>query len=552
MPTHTRLAVLLCVLVTAALGGQQADDPGHAVRQAAVGVLFGDVYTVPAVPGQWVEAREERREVRREMHWLYCSGRRVLLRSGDARYWVTVDDGAERLAGIDFGMPDGDALLRDAIAAGARDLVVACWHDAVGRLPVLPAGRGFALLVQGKGMADLSPLSRQTGLDALRIAACEDVTDLRPLAALTALTSLSLGECTKLADLRPLAALTRLATAELTGLPNGLDLAPLGELPALRSLLVSCEQIGAAAAVTQLHYLNYSHTGGGRVVIDLAPLRRMGQLRALGLTSCHRMTGIEPLADLPDLTWVTLHECGGFESYAPLVHLTELRVLRMHVCDNLRNLSFLAALVHLEELSLTAGDEVIGGAALPQARSLKRLRLACGPRLTDLSPLRGLTQLETLDIGGAGVRTLAPLAGLGKLTELSITGCRGVTDLAPLARLTGLTRLEMRGVNRVRDLSPLADLAELRVLNIGRCDAVTDLAPLANLKKLEELDLLMMRGVTDFSPLAELPNLRRVRIYGSRGLQSLEPLRGVVRRGGFIKCDSRQEAAVRALGETEF
>ena len=62
----------------------------------------------------------------------------------------------------------------------------------------------------------------------------------------------------------------------------------------------------------------------------------------------------------------------------------------------------------------------------------------------------------------------------------------------------------------------------------------------------------MMRGVTDLSPLAELPNLRRLRIYGSRRLQSLEPLRAVVRRGGQIKGDKRQEAALKALQDTEF
>ncbi|NQT87163.1 hypothetical protein HQ560_10390, partial [bacterium] len=193
-------AMLLGLMAFLSAGAEAPQEPEHAVAYVPVGLLFGEVYTIPVVPGKWVSVRERTREVDRKIWWVYRAGRRVVLRGGDARYWVIIDDGEEKLAGIDFGMPTGPARLAAAIAGGARDLVVMCAHDAIGQLPQLPAGRGFALVVQGKGLTDLSPLSRQTGIEALAIEDCGGLTDVSALAGLTALTSLSLSDCEEVAD----------------------------------------------------------------------------------------------------------------------------------------------------------------------------------------------------------------------------------------------------------------------------------------------------------------------------------------------------------------
>jgi len=66
--------------------------------------------------------------------------------------------------------------------------------------------------------------------------------------------------------------------------------------------------------------------------------------------------------------------------------------------------------------------------------------------VTDLAPLAGLTQLQTLSLRGCtDVADLAPLAGLTQLQQLSLTGCTGVADLATLAGLTQLRELSLRG-----------------------------------------------------------------------------------------------------------
>jgi Leucine-rich repeat (LRR) protein len=51
--------------------------------------------------------------------------------------------------------------------------------------------------------------------------------------------------------------------------------------------------------------------------------------------------------------------------------------------------------------------------------------------LTDVTPLAGLTALQSLGLGGTQVTDATPLAGLTALEELDLTGTR-VTDVSPL------------------------------------------------------------------------------------------------------------------------
>jgi len=124
--SRARLAALLCLLATVAFGGEPADEPGHAVREVFAGARWADSYACPLVPGQWDVVSVEQTK----LWYVYRSGRRLALTAGDTQYWVSIDGGPEQLAGIEVGAPDGRAALQKAIADGARDVVVACWHDA--------------------------------------------------------------------------------------------------------------------------------------------------------------------------------------------------------------------------------------------------------------------------------------------------------------------------------------------------------------------------------------------------------------------------------------
>ncbi len=63
-----------------------------------------------------------------------------------------------------------------------------------------------------------------------------------------------------------------------------------------------------------------------------------------------------------------------------------------------------------------------------------------GQRLSDLSALRGLTQLEWLDVSQNRVTDLSPIAGASNLIWLDVTGNK-LDSLVPIATLPKLTRL---------------------------------------------------------------------------------------------------------------
>jgi len=83
-------------------------------------------------------------------------------------------------------------------------------------------------------------------------------------------------------------------------------------------------------------------------------------------------------------------------------------------------------------------------------------------KVSDLTPLTGLTRLEFLDLHDMPVSDLTPLVGLKNLEYLSI-GNTQVSDLMPLAGLKNLEWLSLED-SKVSDLTPLAGLQNLKWL----------------------------------------------------------------------------------------
>ncbi len=91
----------------------------------------------------------------------------------------------------------------------------------------------------------------------------------------------------------------------------------------------------------------------------------------------------------------------------------------------------------------------------------------------DLTPLKGLTNLEILELSGDGITDIEPLSGLKKLTTLDLTnpGPNGfpnaddLKDIGPLSALTNLKYLRL-GYNKIEDVTPLLPLSNLKYLEI--------------------------------------------------------------------------------------
>eukprot|EP00808_Paulinella_micropora_P028792 g59790.t1 len=166
------------------------------------------------------------------------------------------------------------------------------------------------------------------------------------------------------------------------------------------------------------------------------------------------------------------------------------RVPRLEVSIHeqlLAQLSWLGSPVSIEGLVLRMGWRVTAAAALQCLQGLPR----CLPRLSHLDvascPRLGSEYLPCLEgwheslrslrlgawPGELGASELAPLASLGQLRHLSLSGCRVLAD-AGLVRLRGLRllrHLSLSGCGRLTDagLEHLAGLQGLRHLDLSSC-----------------------------------------------------------------------------------
>ena len=151
--------------------------------------------------------------------------------------------------------------------------------------------------------------------------------------------------------------------------------------------------------------------------------------------------------------------------------------------------------------------------------SLRMLRFAGVPQVTDVDFLEGAESLEYLDVTDTSVRDLTPLRKIRRLKRLFLNGTH-VADLSPLRGLQ-LEELRIAGTS-ISNVSPLARMplqdfycrdtrlssvdalasTPLRRLSVG-WTSVTNLSAIRNLK----LEMLDIEGccVPDLDPLKKMP-----------------------------------------------
>ena len=168
-----------------------------------------------------------------------------------------------------------------------------------------------------------------------------------------------------------------------------------------------------------------------------------------------------------------------------------------------------------------------------------------GNPVTDFSPLLELDNLHTLIVNETGLSDLSGLSGLTQLTELRAS-INSVTDLGPLTELTNLRTLWISandisdltplsglehlmhlyiGGNEISDLSPLSNLENLSTLSVWS-NKISDLSPLSGMTQLENLDL-NSNQITDLSPLSKLTNVSEISL-DYNAVADLSPLSGMI------------------------
>lgn len=99
---------------------------------------------------------------------------------------------------------------------------------------------------------------------------------------------------------------------------------------------------------------------------------------------------------------------------------------------------------------------------------------------TDITPITGLANLETLAMAGVGLTSIAGIQLLrDTITDLNLNG-NDLTDLTPLAGFTHCTTLGLADNLNLVDIGQIADFESLVNLNLTNDALVVDPAPLCN------------------------------------------------------------------------
>ena len=182
-------------------------------------------------------------------------------------------------------------------------------------------------------------------------------------------------------------------------------------------------------------------------------------------------------------------------------------------------ISDLSPLVNLSNLEvfLLEDNYISDISALESMKSLTRLHLWT-PQVSDISPLAHLTNLEVLDLH-VQADDISMLSELSNLTNFSLTSTQ-IDDISVLANLTSLTDLSI-GEVQVSDFSIISGLTNLNSLTLlnAQIDDFSYMSELPNLKYLRIFD----SQVTDFSTLSNLTDLTGLLVVHSR-FSDISPL----------------------------
>jgi hypothetical protein len=136
---------------------------------------------------------------------------------------------------------------------------------------------------------------------------------------------------------------------------------------------------------------------------------------------------------------------------------------------------------------------------------------------TDLSCIRGLTQLAYLGLSGHTLPDLSLLSPLTKLRKFHLL-LGGTRNLAALAQLPALEELRLMRITKLADLGILADLVGLKTLYLDWMRNVMSLPSFYRHERLDDVTIDNMKGLTDLSPVAAAPALRRLAVFDMRHL----------------------------------
>ncbi len=205
-----------------------------------------------------------------------------------------------------------------------------------------------------------------------------------------------------------------------------------------------------------------------------------------------------------------IHSLAGIEHLAALWRLDLFN-------NRITHLTPLADLNNLNELYM-GYNQIVDITPLANLNNLNELYMG-NNQIVDITPLNQLNNLNELYMGYNQIVDITPLNQLNNLNRLYLSSNQ-IVDITPLNQLNNLTILTL-GDNQIADITPLNQLNNLTILDLFN-NQIVDITPLTDLNNLNRL-YLSFNQIADITPLNQLNNLNRLDLYCNQ-IINLTPL----------------------------
>lgn len=253
---------------------------------------------------------------------------------------------------------------------------------------------------------------------------------------------------------------------------------------------------GGSAGFGRLTYLRAISLKNNIRVNDISSFCSLNRLEKLDLFRCN-IVNIDSLKGLHYLKELSLGP-DNFHLYEPSPDQLQLK------SKPRKNFEVLRGLINLEKLELI-GCNVANTAIFSELINLKSLTLQ-NCNVNEVSFLRKLEKLEYVNMSRNHISDISPFDRLRNLRLLLIDD-NEIVDLEPIAKLSNLERADISN-NRIVSVIPLSELNALTYLDLSH-NEIVDFNPLTKLSNLNTLLLSYnnIRYIPNFSPLSRLEYL---------------------------------------------
>lgn len=289
------------------------------------------------------------------------------------------------------------------------------------------------------------------------------------------------------------------------------EIVPLKDLVNLQVLNLESVKVTDIAALSLLKGLRELNLSGTQVA-DLSPVSGLRDLRTLSIDRCPLLSA-EPLLQLNRLE---ILYADGVPAMLPVVGkmwdsipdaLIVYQTEQLKTWWNGLTDSWKAAFKQLEPMNAEP-DRL----QLHRIAALRTINLSESRDIFDISPLRMLVRLQSIDISRLPVTEIMALSSSARIMEFNCSNTP-VEDLTPLSKNVRLKLLTCSNT-QVSKLDVLESFPELTMLDISGTQ-VTKLNALEACRKLEQLDCYNTR-ISSIKALEDLANLKLLRIYNTR------------------------------------